>query len=234
MEKRDDSGALLRDFRKPRHYTIDNEFLDQGYAAELGVYASMAYNVLCRFANYKTSQAFPSYTMIAKLTGNNVYCLLNCSEWRKLEKGAQNAPIIKKGAQHAPKNGIKGAHGAFVNGAQHAPDQTNNMVGERTTTTTNENVVDVVVLNALIQKFNLTEPAIKLQRVITDNHITDMAEVDKALTVATQRAKNPAARISYIRNMFFDGKCTENPSTTAQQQPHTEYADISARLRGVM
>jgi hypothetical protein len=110
MQKYTEDGLLLRDLRKSGHYTLDNDFLDSGLAAIIRPAAAMVYNVLCRFANIKTVQAFPSYETISRLAGvsvmqakrsikilekykiisverrtgrghSNIYSLLSSSEW---------------------------------------------------------------------------------------------------------------------------------------------------------
>jgi hypothetical protein len=125
-QQTDPNGARLRDFREKRHYTIDNEFLDGDWGANIGPYAIAAYNVICRCANIQTGQAFPSYAYIAEKTGmsirqakravkqllkihiisiqknpgrgkTNICYLLDKKEWKKCaEKSDSESPINAK------------------------------------------------------------------------------------------------------------------------------------------
>jgi hypothetical protein len=152
MPKYDANGALLRDLRRNKHYTIDNEFLDEGYGAAVGKDGIAAYNVICRFANITTSTAFPAYPTIARLGSmsesqakravkklralniisyvprrgrghSNEYCLIDSSEWTDL-KGVTQTPF-KKSSKSTTKSTEKVSHRHYLKGVCVTPEQTN-------------------------------------------------------------------------------------------------------------
>lgn len=55
----------IRSKRKERRYYIDNEFILMGYAARVGPYAGMVYNVLCCRADNFTQTSYPGKQSIA-------------------------------------------------------------------------------------------------------------------------------------------------------------------------
>ena len=65
----EDRPFYVRNRRKTRRYYIDNEFLDDGYAAHVGPVAIAVYNLLCRKADANTQQCWPGKGHIAKKIG---------------------------------------------------------------------------------------------------------------------------------------------------------------------
>lgn len=68
----DDDDAVsihIRSKRKERRYYIDNEFILLGYAARVGPYAGMVYNVLCCRADNQTQTSYPGKQSIADDAG---------------------------------------------------------------------------------------------------------------------------------------------------------------------
>lgn len=55
----------IRSKRKERRYWLDNEFIDQGYAAYVGPAAVSVYNLLCRRANNDSQQSWPGKCSIS-------------------------------------------------------------------------------------------------------------------------------------------------------------------------
>jgi len=64
-----EAGMYVRSRRKARRYYIDNEFLDNGYAAHLGLSALGVYNVLCRRADADSQRCWPGMGSIARDLG---------------------------------------------------------------------------------------------------------------------------------------------------------------------
>ena len=69
LEDDDDTPIYIRSKRKERRYYIDNEFILLGYAARVGPYAGMVYNVLCCRADNQTQTCFPGKQSIADDAG---------------------------------------------------------------------------------------------------------------------------------------------------------------------
>lgn len=66
----DDTTSIhIRSKRKERRYYIDNEFILLGYAARVGPYAGMVYNVLCCRADNQTQTSYPGKQSIADDAG---------------------------------------------------------------------------------------------------------------------------------------------------------------------
>lgn len=66
----DDTVSIhIRSKRKERRYYIDNEFILLGYAARVGPYAGMVYNVLCCRADNQTQTSYPGKQSIADDAG---------------------------------------------------------------------------------------------------------------------------------------------------------------------
>lgn len=59
----------IRSKRKERRYWLDNEFIDQGYAAHVGPAAVAVYNLLCRRADNDSQQSWPGKCSIASDLG---------------------------------------------------------------------------------------------------------------------------------------------------------------------
>jgi hypothetical protein len=223
MNQYDDDGALLRDLRKPRHYTIDNEFLDDGYAAEIGTYAAMAYNVICRHANFNTKKSFPSAATISKKTGmsirkakqavytlekyrlvsvehnigrghKNVYSLLDLSEWVVINS-ASCAPI-------KPQEGISAQH-APINTLNSAYDDTLNSAPCAPEQTNIEQTKEVVVVSPLPPRGNIRSTPI--QNFVHDSEI-----------LPDQPSEKPQQQLSSISSF----KAKKRSWTDAEKEAH--------------
>ncbi len=70
IDEDDDATPIyIRSKRKERRYYIDNEFILLGYAARVGPYAGMVYNVLCCRADNQTQTCYPGKQSIADDAG---------------------------------------------------------------------------------------------------------------------------------------------------------------------
>lgn len=67
MKQNNNKEIVVRDMRKRSHFSVDDLFVDE-YARVCGPYAVCVYMCLCRHANFKTQESFPSIKVIANKT----------------------------------------------------------------------------------------------------------------------------------------------------------------------
>jgi hypothetical protein len=148
----------------------------------------------------------------------NEYCLLDVSEWAEIKHDTQS-PFTKHDTQSGFSD-VKHDTQSVINPLKHdtqSGEQTNLSKVTKRTTTNSEKTSVVVVgisdidLKQLLHKYSILEPLAKLKKIIIEEEISDVQEIENALHVASQKATNKNAILSYARTLFFEGCCVETP-----------------------
>ncbi len=203
-------------------------------AAKTGLSERQIYRTLLVLQSYNVI----SYTPKRGRGHQNEYCLLDVSEWAKIKGDCVSG--FTKGDCVSGLNSVKGDKIDTLKGDCVSPEQTKIERNNITTTNKGDDVGVVVVfpdseLLELIKKYSIVEPLVKLKKMVLEQKITDAHELEKGLLVASQKAHNKSAIISYARTLFFEGLCTESGTSgdtgRQQQQPpnRNQYADSYAQ-----
>ena len=66
----------------------------------------------------------------------------------------------------------------------------------------------------MIDRFGIVEPIGKLEKLVAEQHVVQMTELEKALQVAHERAA-AHRQVAYASKLFHEGKCTALPASAA-------------------
>lgn len=171
----------IRDNRQKEWLWLDNQYLN-GYAKHLGVYCTVVYLSLCRYANNKTQTCFPSMKLIAtenKISIKSVERAIKLlEEWKivsversKKPDGTQSNNIYTLTSKNIWKS--KPTDSQTIGNQQTiSPEPTDSQVESRPTevlhNNTNNNNTNITIaesnsadINLLIESFSKINPACK-------------------------------------------------------------------------
>lgn len=105
-----DTPLKPRNMRERGHYTIDNEMVDDGWAAKIGATAYLVYSALCRHANVDTAICDMDYVNNPKIAENTGLSRKTVINVMKVLKSFNMITFLQKGGGRKRPNEIQLLH----------------------------------------------------------------------------------------------------------------------------